>query len=138
MSTFVVNRGTIRGALGVWLAAWVLLAAGTSHGQTVSPTTQPAKPDVKPARAEKAKPPRKTEVELKKPPAPTKGQRGTTGRASKNRRSAEFTPDPNAKWACDKTEVTLEPVWRDEKALTFDFMIRNEGTADLRIRAKGG
>jgi hypothetical protein len=46
--------------------------------------------------------------------------------------------DPNAKWACDKTVVELEPVWRGKDRLTFPFDIRNEGTADLRFRARGG
>ena len=46
--------------------------------------------------------------------------------------------DPNAKWSCDKTEVKLAPVWRGQKSLNFDFEIKNTGTSDLRIRAKGG
>jgi hypothetical protein len=52
--------------------------------------------------------------------------------------NASFAPNPNAKWACDNTEVTHEPVWRGMKDLTFSFDIRNAGTEDLRIRAKGG
>jgi hypothetical protein len=46
--------------------------------------------------------------------------------------------NPNAKWACDNQTVTLEPVWRGNKPLTFAFNIRNEGTEDLKIRARGG
>ena len=46
--------------------------------------------------------------------------------------------NPDAKWACDKTTVELEPAWRGDNKLTFDFEIRNEGTGDLKIRAKGG
>jgi hypothetical protein len=57
----------------------------------------------------------------------------------RNPRNAPLTPDPNAKWACDKTTVTAEPVWRSSgKSVDFTFMIRNEGTANLKIRAKGG
>lgn len=61
---------------------------------------------------------------------------GRTPRAS--RRSTSFEPDPNAKWACEETTVELPPVWAGKPKLTFDFNIRNEGTADLKIRAKGG
>lgn len=46
--------------------------------------------------------------------------------------------NPDAKWACDKTTVTKEPVWRGPKGVSFEFDIRNEGTAPLQIRAKGG
>ncbi len=51
-----------------------------------------------------------------------------------------FPPNPNAKWACDNASVTLDPVWKGARTdrLTFNFEIRNEGTEDLRIRAKGG
>jgi len=56
----------------------------------------------------------------------------------KRPRELELAKDSNAKWACDNTTVTLDPVWRGSKDLTFDFEIRNEGTADLKIRAKGG
>lgn len=59
-------------------------------------------------------------------------------RRQRGRVRTTFQPDPNAKWACDKTEVVLAPVWRGSKSLTFSFDIRNEGTADLHIRAKGG
>ena len=58
---------------------------------------------------------------------------GSTKRGGK----AKLVPDPNAKWACDQTTVTLESVWRG-KPLVFAFDIRNEGTADLKIKARGG
>lgn len=45
---------------------------------------------------------------------------------------------PRPKWACDQQTVTAEPVWRGERSLTFAFNIRNEGTADLNIKASGG
>ena len=52
---------------------------------------------------------------------------------------SEYPPDPNAKWACDQSEVVLDPVWRQgDLKLTFSFTIRNKGTADLKIKAKGG
>jgi len=55
-----------------------------------------------------------------------------------NKRASAFQMDPNAKFACDNATVTLEPVWRNGKDLTFPFKIRNDGTADLQIQAKGG
>jgi len=48
------------------------------------------------------------------------------------------TTNPRPKWACNQQTVTAEPVWRGEKSLTFAFNIRNEGTADLQIKATGG
>jgi hypothetical protein len=48
------------------------------------------------------------------------------------------TTNPRPKWACDQQTVTVEPVWRGQKSLTFAFKIRNEGTADLQIKAIGG
>ena len=58
--------------------------------------------------------------------------------AKKRRGKAKFQMNPDAKWACVQQTATLEPVWRGEKTLSFPFLIRNDGTADLRIRAKGG
>ncbi len=58
--------------------------------------------------------------------------------AKKRASKRKFEMNPDAKWACDQQTAALEPVWRGEKTLAFAFLIRNEGTADLRIRAKGG
>lgn len=54
------------------------------------------------------------------------------------RAAKSFEPDPNAKWACDKPTVEVEPVWRGNKSLTFAFDIKNNGTADLKYRPRGG
>ena len=51
---------------------------------------------------------------------------------------SEFPMNPDAKWACDQQTVVAKPVWRGQERLSFTFLIRNEGTADLQIRAKGG
>ena len=68
------------------------------------------------------------------------GQRAQVGgrTAGKGGRTQTFVMDPNAKWVCDKPEVALDPIWRGNQQLTFSFDIRNEGTAPLRIKAKGG
>lgn len=71
-----------------------------------------------------------------KPESATK--RRLTPRGVKRVGRSSFAPDPNAKWACAKRTVELDPVWRGHQQLTFAFDIKNEGTADLRIRAKGG
>jgi len=84
-----------------------------------------------PSPAEKAKQEKKSEKQAKAP-------RKETKRPSKRRSAKKFAPDPNAKWACEAPTQTEKPVWRGDKKLTFTFHIRNEGTADLRIRAKGG
>jgi hypothetical protein len=74
-----------------------------------------------------------------------RGRTGTSRKYDPERRKAPrpkrkpaFEMDPNAKWACDETVASLDPVWRGDKKLTFNFDIRNEGTADLKIKAKGG
>jgi len=51
----------------------------------------------------------------------------------------KLEPNPNAKFACDELTVSAPPVWRSPTgSVDFEFNIRNEGTADLQIRAKGG
>lgn len=46
--------------------------------------------------------------------------------------------DENAKWACENTTITLEPIWRGPKGIECSFDIRNDGTAPLHIQARGG
>lgn len=53
-------------------------------------------------------------------------------------KGSSFELNPNAKWACDQTTVVHEPAWRGEGSLDFTFLIRNEGTENLQINAKGG
>mgnify|MGYP000317228014 CR=1 FL=1 len=53
-------------------------------------------------------------------------------------RDHPFELDANAKLVCEHTTVTAEPVWRGRDKLTFSFNLRNAGTADLKIKAKGG
>lgn len=45
--------------------------------------------------------------------------------------------DAGAKWVCPETTVTIPPIWRGEQ-IECPFMIRNEGTAKLEIKARGG
>lgn len=53
-------------------------------------------------------------------------------------RNHPFEFDANAKLVCEQTTVTAEPVWRGRERLTFRFSLHNAGTADLKIKAKGG
>jgi hypothetical protein len=70
----------------------------------------------------------------------TKGddKSGTHKHSPRRGRGPTFEMDPDAKWVCAQTVAALDPVWRGDKQLTFRFDIRNEGTADLKIKAKGG
>lgn len=42
-----------------------------------------------------------------------------------------------ARWVCPQTSVEIEPVWRGDQ-IECPFIIRNEGSANLEIKAKGG
>jgi len=46
-------------------------------------------------------------------------------------------PVAGARYACEQPIVNLEPVWSGG-SMEFVFTIKNEGTADLNIKAKGG
>ena len=56
----------------------------------------------------------------------------------KRRARPKLRMDPNAKWICEHPVVDLGNVWSGQRKLTFGFDIRNEGTADLKVRAQGG
>lgn len=101
------------------------------------PKGRPMTEGVRPAGSVPSVAPRKTP-----PPGgktkPDKPARKGTAHPSKRRSAQTLKPDPNAKWACEAPAQTQKPVWRGDKKLTFTFHIRNEGTADLQIKAKGG
>jgi len=110
-----------------------------------SKTVAPAKQDPEAALKPKAGNKPKAEKKIQRAVRPQlntsrkgKGDAARRAAAKKRKTKRQFEMNPDAKWACDQQTATLEPVWRGEKTLTFSFMIRNDGTADLRIRAKGG
>ena len=72
------------------------------------------------------------------PKARAKANAARRAAAKKRKAKSRLKLNPDAKWFCEQQTATLEPVWRGESTLTFPFLIRNDGTADLRIRAKGG
>lgn len=62
----------------------------------------------------------------------------STGSKRQRPVNTAFQANPNAKWVCDKQTMVRESIWRGRSTLTYEFFIRNEGTADLRIKASGG
>lgn len=111
--------------------------------KTVAPPTQDPKSADKPKTLDKSKAGEKLQPKIQpnlKPDRKGKGKGSAVSAAGQKKRKSKrkFEMNPNAKWACDQQTATLKPVWRGEKTLTFPFSIRNDGTADLRIRAKGG
>lgn len=102
-------------------------------GFTLAQSTAPApKPKAEPPAEPKAK----SEVTPKGKLTPTITPKRPSGRRSPKGPAFEMNAD--AKWACDQQTVTLEPTWRSDKPITFAFDIRNDGTADLEIKARGG
>ncbi|MCP4593608.1 MAG: hypothetical protein GY842_22965 [bacterium] len=103
---------------------------------------EPKTPEVQPKPAPKTKPASKGHQH--KGAHDARGKTGSSTKASpgcgaskKRRGKLSMEPDPNAAWECEAPTVTLEPVWQG-KSMVFEFNIRNTGTADLHIRAKGG
>jgi|GEM_PF-2465403 len=106
------------------VALWtVVISAGSAFAQT---PTKAQPPNPKAGIESKGKPSGKRSAMPVKKGARARGKR------------AALKPDPNAKWVCDHTTVTIDPVWRGPKGVSFTFDIRNNGTAPLLIKAKGG
>ena len=143
---------------GISLACAALLAGySPAHAQVLDPVPKEkpkAEPEVGPQpdpnarrrtptrRRPKTKPVRRATASAEERKARGGLQSTTVGRSvgSKRRRPAKtaFKADPNAKWVCDKQTVVHESIWRGRRTLTYEFFIKNEGTADLRIKATGG
>lgn len=108
--------------------------------EEAKPEGEQLRPDA-PGAEPKAPHPGVSDAKASPKPPKAKPQSGCGGgkKVSPKRRGMKtsLTPDPNTKWACDQTTVTLEALWRG-KPMVFAFEIRNEGTADLKIKARGG
>ncbi len=106
------------------------------------PKTEPAaKPKAKAPESDRSKAGEDPQAKTKAKTKADRAAKARTARASvvKNRKGKpKLEMNPDAKWVCDQPTAKLEPVWRSEETLVFPFSIRNEGTADLKIRAKGG
>ena len=107
-------------ALGL-ACVWLMLGSAASHAQSMTGAAS-SQTEVAPQPAKKAVPATRPVNRVKRPPRATAG----------------FEMNPNAKWACNETTVVQPPVWRTKGKITWEFEIRNLGTADLQIRAKGG
>ena len=130
----MIRRGLVAAMAGVVLmsaagTAWSLpqeavkkAQPGLSKERTAPPKTKQA-PKVAPDRSRIGT-------------GPVRPATGKTSAASK--RKPDYEPDPNAKYLCENTEVTLDPVWRKSGTLTWDFYIKSGGTAPLKIKARGG
>ena len=126
------------------LAVFSSPASGWWQTPTTPPTSPPktepaAKPKTTPATIDKSKAGDDSQAKAKaraERAAKAKANRAAATKKKKGKPKLEM--NPNAKWVCDQQAATLEPVWRNNETLVFAFSIRNEGTADLEIRAKGG
>lgn len=144
---------TARVTLGrLWRAGWmpalcVALMASCALAQQAPPKKAPtnstkqrspkaANNSEKPKATGKAQTTSKTKVAGKeKKKAGSKG----CGASKPKKKGAHLpiVPNPDAKWSCDKKTVDVGDVWADN-SMEFVFTIKNEGTADLRFKARGG
>ncbi|MCK4624816.1 MAG: hypothetical protein KAV00_05870 [Phycisphaerae bacterium] len=141
--TSIVGRPAWAVVLCLAFGMGCVIAHAKAPDPKAEPTTKPAqasKPKLQPDAKSKGEPQAKSKDKRKaslreKIKTSKKAKSGCGGK--KGGRKGELAKNPNTKWACDQTTVTLDPVWKG-KPLVFNFNIRNEGTANLHIRAKGG
>jgi len=83
---------------------------------------------------------KKAEPKAVKRVIPKKPLKRTSNRGALRKKSGRqpMQMNENAKWACENTTITLEPIWRGPKGIECSFDIRNDGTAPLHIQARGG
>ncbi len=103
------------------------LKVGAGRRRGVGPGVGPSATRSKSANAEE-----------RKKPGKSRKFDGSKRKPTSRKRKPTFEMDENAKWACAETVSSLPSVWRGDKKLTFDFYIRSEGAAALKIKGKGG
>ena len=135
------TSGRVRRRFAAVGTLWIgLLCVGVGGSYALAQNTVPPKPKAKAAPKQKAQeqvPPKGQPKVVPKSKTAPKG--GGVRQINRGRRQDPgFVMNPNAKWACDQQTMTLEPVWRGSQALTWNFDIRNEGTSNLQIKARGG
>ncbi len=150
--TSALRRPAWVAVLCLALGASYALAQTNPQGSEPKPKDAPkatpkTEPGAKPETTPKAEPEAKPEVTPKAAPKPkrkarpkpaAKGKAKAKGGCGKDKRKdGSLGQDPNASWVCEQQTVTLDPVWQGKK-LVFAFEIRNEGTADRKINARGG
>lgn len=114
--------------------ALLALAIVPAYAQpTPAPKAEPKDEPGKSAVAQKPAP-KKTAPKLRVSPPPKPGcgseESGTVVPSAP-------TDGTAPKWSCEKTTVTIEPVWQG-KQIECPFILKNEGDADLHIKASGG
>jgi len=117
---------------GLWSA---LLCCAMLGGSAFAWAGPPVKKNPPADDAVRSKEPQTAEDEADQPKSEQKAVRK---RIDARLRNHPFELDPNAKLVCEQTSVTAKPVWQGRDKLTFTFHLRNAGTADLKIKAKGG
>jgi hypothetical protein len=131
--------GARLGGLAWSAAACLALLVGTAAAQQ---EPVPKKAEAKPNAAA----PRKVipEKAAAKPDAATKikakSKAGKSGCGSAGAGAVDLTPasdGPQPRWVCNQPVCNIDPLWNGER-IECVFMIRNEGEADLNIKAKGG
>ena len=112
-----------RGRATLW-ATILLACAATLSASEPPPTTQPAEPPVLDQAAGAADQASGPDSAGPKDFAP-----GSTTQPVEARKGPV--------WACSEQTIQTEPVWAGQD-VSCTFTIRNEGTANLKIKAKGG
>lgn len=119
--------GRLRSAVVV-VAAFALTSAGHAFCQTVD------KPKKNNPSLSQSEPKGKTAAKCKTGPTATANRQGS----DKPDMTQGLSPKhAGPRWACDETTIIRKPVWRGEPVVC-DFKVRNEGTEDLQIKARGG
>lgn len=107
------------------------------------PTTQPAKPRVKPSSSSMRKPAPSAQLGAaqapRKPTLEQQSKEKGCGGAGDVELNLDPPPldQPQPRWACDEPIVEIKPVWSGSSAV-FVFNIRNDGEGVLNLRLRGG
>jgi hypothetical protein len=112
----------------------ILVAAGATvpaRAQTAAPTPKPKDDKAKNVAQDRDAKARESRPPLRKSP------RGKKGCGSDATVPAPPSDGTLPRWTCAKSEVDIEPVWQG-KQIECPFVIKNEGDADLHIKASGG
>ena len=118
--------------LAGWIAALcVILLAGHAVAQ------QPPGQKSKSASAESKREVKRVEGVNQQPSVSPKAKLEDPRRDKKTAKGQSLTPDPDAHWACAQLVLDVGDIWSGDQT-KFVFKIKNEGTSDLRLKARGG
>jgi|WetSurMetagenome_2_1015567.scaffolds.fasta_scaffold728328_1 hypothetical protein len=136
--TEIVPLRSGRAAWGVILG-WAFLASGAlAQVPPPAPQTPPGAAQPQPTAPPTVEPTPPAPAPVSPLPPASQPQTQPAGRSGCGGGSpGDVTQNSNAKWVCEETTVTL-PAVAAGKSMSFVFNIRNEGTEELKINAKGG